>query len=80
VKLQQILVDWWRESQATIVFVTHNIDEAVVLGSRVVVFRERPGRIAREFTIDLSRPRDRMTNEFTQCYLRIRAALSRQLD
>jgi len=60
-ELQQMLTDLWQENQTTILFVTHNIDEAIVLGGRVLVFSERPGRIAREFKIDLPRPRDRMT-------------------
>jgi len=39
------------------VFVTHNVREAVALGDRVLVFSPRPGRIVREFSIDLPRPR-----------------------
>jgi NitT/TauT family transport system ATP-binding protein len=41
----------------TIVFVTHNVREAVVLGDRVVVFSPRPGRITADHRIDLPRPR-----------------------
>jgi NitT/TauT family transport system ATP-binding protein len=47
----------WAETQKTILFVTHNVREAVALGDRVVVFAPRPGRIVREFRIDLPRPR-----------------------
>jgi NitT/TauT family transport system ATP-binding protein len=47
----------WRETHKTVVFVTHNVREAVALGDRVVVFAPRPGRIVREFRIDLPRPR-----------------------
>ncbi|MBM3127368.1 MAG: ABC transporter ATP-binding protein [Chloroflexi bacterium] len=47
----------WTETRKTIVFVTHNVREAVVLGDRVVVFSARPGRIKKIFTIDLPRPR-----------------------
>lgn len=47
----------WSETQKTILFVTHNVREAVALGDRVVVFAPRPGRIVREFRIDLPRPR-----------------------
>ncbi|MBN2316376.1 MAG: ABC transporter ATP-binding protein [Sedimentisphaerales bacterium] len=79
-ELQQMLTDVWQENQTTVLFVTHNIDEAIVLGSRVLVFSERPGRIASEFKIDLPRPRDRMTQEFTQLFIQIRTALSVQLD
>jgi NitT/TauT family transport system ATP-binding protein len=79
-ELQQMLTDLWQENQTTVIFVTHNIDEAIVLGSRVLVFSERPGKIVHEFNIDLPRPRDRLTKEFTQLFIQIRTALSVQLD
>jgi NitT/TauT family transport system ATP-binding protein len=47
----------WAETHKTILFVTHNVREAVALGDRVVVFAPRPGRIIREFRVDLPRPR-----------------------
>ncbi|QQY08918.1 MAG: ABC transporter ATP-binding protein [Candidatus Xiphinematobacter sp.] len=48
----------WKARQKTIVFITHNVREAVCLGDRVVLFSPNPGRIFREFTIPLPRPRD----------------------
>jgi NitT/TauT family transport system ATP-binding protein len=48
----------WAERKKTIVFVTHNVREAVCLGNRVVLFSPHPGRIREEFQIDLPRPRD----------------------
>ena len=47
----------WANTQKTVVFVTHNVREAVALGNRVLVFSPRPGRILHEFRIDLPRPR-----------------------
>lgn len=47
----------WAETGRTIIFVTHNVREAVRLGDRVVLMTFRPGRIKREYTIDLPRPR-----------------------
>ncbi len=47
----------WSSTKKTVLFVTHNVREAVALGDRVVVFAPRPGRIVRDFTIDLPRPR-----------------------
>jgi len=47
----------WAETGRTIIFVTHNVREAVRLGDRVALFTFRPGRIKREFDIDLPRPR-----------------------
>lgn len=47
----------WERTRKTILFVTHNIAESVVLGNRVVVFKNRPARIKKEITIDYRRPR-----------------------
>jgi len=47
----------WRETGRTIIFVTHNVREAARLGDRVLLLTFRPGRVKREFTIDLPRPR-----------------------
>jgi ABC-type nitrate/sulfonate/bicarbonate transport system ATPase subunit len=79
-ELQQMLTDLWQENQTTILFVTHNIDEAIVLGSRVLVLSERPGKIACEFKIDLPRPRNKIAKEFTDLFIQIRKSLSGQLD
>lgn len=79
-ELQQMLTDLWQENKTTILFVTHNIDEAIVLGGRVLIFSERPGRIACEFKIDLPRPRNRIAKEFTDLFIQIRKSLSGQLD
>jgi len=48
----------WSRHRKTIVFVTHNVREAVCLGDRVILFSPHPGRIREEFTIPLPRPRD----------------------
>jgi len=48
----------WEQRKKTIIFVTHNVREAVCLGDRVVLFSPNPGRICGEFEIDLPRPRD----------------------
>ncbi|WP_046869665.1 ABC transporter ATP-binding protein [Microvirga massiliensis] len=48
----------WRDSRKTIVFVTHNVREAVCLGDRIVLMSPSPGRIAQVFAIPLPRPRD----------------------
>ena len=47
----------WRETKKTIVFVTHNVREALILGDRVALMSARPGTIKREFRFDLPRPR-----------------------
>src|SRR5215212_6483131 len=48
----------WKARNKTIVFVTHNVREAVCLGDRVLLFSPHPGRVQEEFAIDLERPRD----------------------
>ena len=49
--MQALLVDLWREAQATVFFVTHSIEEAVYLGDRVYVFSSAPGTILREMAV-----------------------------
>ncbi|MEE1779052.1 ABC transporter ATP-binding protein [Streptomyces sp. NPDC049952] len=47
----------WRETNASVLFVTHNVREAVRLAQRVILLSSRPGRIAREWTVDIEQPR-----------------------
>lgn len=56
-RLHAELQEIWLKTRKTIVFVTHNVREAVVLGDRVIVMSPRPGRIVAEHRIDLARPR-----------------------
>ena len=49
--MQQLLVDLWKEAQATVFFVTHSIEEAIYLGDRVYVFSSSPGTIIREMEV-----------------------------
>ena len=56
-QLQEELLKIWAQTETTVVFVTHSIDEAIYLSDRVVVMQARPGRIKEEVTIDLPRPR-----------------------
>ena len=56
-RLHEEVESIWSETHKTILFVTHNVREAVALGDRVIVFAPRPGRIIGEFKIDLPRPR-----------------------
>lgn len=56
--MQTELLRVWRETQKTVVFITHQIDEAVYLSDRVIVLRRRPGRVREVVKIDLPRPRE----------------------
>jgi ABC-type nitrate/sulfonate/bicarbonate transport system ATPase subunit len=55
--MQELLLGIWEESRKTVLFVTHDIEEAVFLGSRVVVMTARPGRVKSDLAIDLPHPR-----------------------
>lgn len=57
--LQDHLLEIWSYAQPTMILVTHDVEEAVMLSDRVIVMRGNPGRIHQEFTIDLPRPRKR---------------------
>jgi len=78
--LQRMLTDLWQQNKTTILFVTHNVDEALLMGDRVLVFRERPGKILGEFEIDLPRPRNRVNIAFTELFIKVRQTLSVDLD
>jgi NitT/TauT family transport system ATP-binding protein len=66
--MQEELTRLWERTGKTIVFVTHDIEEAVYLGDRVVVLSARPGRIREEVKIDLPRPRALEIKKSTQCH------------
>jgi len=55
--MQQLLLRVWEHEYKTVLFVTHDIDEAIFLGDRVFVMTARPGRIKEEIAVDLPRPR-----------------------
>jgi NitT/TauT family transport system ATP-binding protein len=72
--LQQLLVTLWQDRGATVLFVTHNIDEAVIMGGRILVFSGRPGKIVKDIAVDLPHPRDGMSSGFTEKYVEVRQA------
>jgi NitT/TauT family transport system ATP-binding protein len=67
-RLNGELLNIWRETETTIVFVTHSIPEAVFLSTRVVVMSPRPGKIAHIVPVDLPYPRDVETRELPRYF------------
>jgi NitT/TauT family transport system ATP-binding protein len=61
--LQKYLVDAWLKEPRTVVYVTHDIDEAVYLADRIAIMTPSPGRIGQYVTVDMERPRDRNSAE-----------------
>jgi len=55
--MQQLLLDVWQSLGTTVLFVTHDIDEAILLSDRICVMSARPGRIVRTISVDMARPR-----------------------
>jgi NitT/TauT family transport system ATP-binding protein len=58
VLMQELFSRYWNDHRKTVLFVTHDIAEAIALSDRVVVMSARPGRITAEYRVDLERPRD----------------------
>jgi len=75
IKLQEDLISIWQQSRKTIVFVTHDVGEAVFLADRIVLLSPRPGRIARIFEIGLKRPRTRGDLELLKLEAQVYQAL-----
>ena len=65
-EMQRLLAEVWRETRKTIIYVTHNVAEAVYLADRVIVMTPHPGRIGAEVRIGLPRPRDPLSGAFVE--------------
>ena len=78
--LQDHLLDLWADTRPTLILVTHDVDEAVVLADRVLVMRPRPGRLFDQIEINLGRPRDRNSPLFENFKRSVLTSLDRSLD
>ena len=70
-EMQQLLADVWRETRKTVIYVTHNVAEAVYLADRVIVMTPHPGTVKAEIPIALARPRDPLSVEFLEYQKRL---------
>jgi NitT/TauT family transport system ATP-binding protein len=78
VTLQDLLLTVRQSYRGTVLFVTHDVDEAILLGDRVVVLSERPGRVVLDLSIDMPRPRSSdvtLEERFLAIKRRVRGAL-----
>ena len=66
IQLQQEILRIWEAEHTTMVLVTHDIDEAIFLGDRVVIMSSRPGTVKKTIPVHLPRPRDRSSYDFVQ--------------
>jgi ABC-type nitrate/sulfonate/bicarbonate transport system ATPase subunit len=65
-RMQREVLDIWHRLMRTVIFVTHNIEEAVFLGDRILILSEKPARIVADLPVPLKRPRNPLSSEFTQ--------------
>lgn len=76
--MQKWLLDLWSEHKPTILFVTHNIEEAIYLSDRIVTLSSKPAKVVHEFNVPFSRPRSEgllLEEEFLACKREIHTAL-----
>ncbi len=76
--MQELLLGIWEAERKTVLFVTHDIDEAVFMGSRVVVMSARPGRIKRELVVPFGHPRH-YSLKTTAAFASLKAELTEEL-
>lgn len=80
--MQEELLALWQADRRTVLFVTHNLDEAILLGDRVVVMSASPGRVKQEFVVPFERPRRpelRGTREFAEMEAEIWSVLRNEI-
>lgn len=65
-RMQDEVLRLWEARRTTMVFITHDIDEAIYMSDRIVIMTPRPGRIERIIDVTLDRPRERSSQEFLQ--------------
>jgi ABC-type nitrate/sulfonate/bicarbonate transport system ATPase subunit len=76
--MQELLLDTWEAARKTVLFVTHDIDEAIFMANRVVVFSARPGRIKSEVATDLPHPRH-YTIKTSAAFIALKARLTEEI-
>ena len=70
--MQELLLQVWQAQRTTVLFVTHDVEEAILLSDRIYVMTARPGRIKAEIAVDLPRPRSLLETESDERFVRLR--------
>lgn len=76
--MQQWFLDVWQKDKKTVLFVTHDIDEALLLADRVYIMSERPGRIIAEYAVSIARPR-KYTVTTSRSFIRLKTLCQKSL-
>ncbi len=77
--MQLFVTNLWEKIQVTVLFVTHDIDEAIILADRVIVMAPRPGRVVADIRVDLPRPRKRIETVHPK-YIELRRKILEYID
>jgi NitT/TauT family transport system ATP-binding protein len=75
-EMQKQLTEVWQETRKTIIYITHNVSEAVYLADELLVMAPHPGTIKARIRLDLPRPRDPLSADFVAMQKRVLADLS----
>jgi len=78
-ELEDLLLKLWAELKTTILFITHDIEEAIYLSDRIWVLSRRPSEIVREILIDFPRPRDQVKTRAEGRFMEMRNDIYRQI-
>ncbi|MBM4299656.1 MAG: ABC transporter ATP-binding protein, partial [Deltaproteobacteria bacterium] len=78
-ELEDMLLKLWAELRTTILFITHDIEEAIYLSDRIWMLSRRPSQIVQEFRIDFSRPRHQVNTRAEPRFMEIRNDIYRQI-
>jgi len=76
IELQQV----WTQTRKTILFVTHSVGEAVRLADRIIVLSSHPGRVRKEFAVDLGHPRPMDSKELAELGRQVRAEIQDEVN
>ncbi|MEM0320039.1 MAG: ABC transporter ATP-binding protein [Candidatus Nezhaarchaeales archaeon] len=78
--MQEELMKIWEKTRKTIIFVTHNVEEAVYLGDRIVVLTARPAKIKSIIEVSIERPRNRFASDFLKLRMKILDMLKEEIE